>query len=403
MDRKGLRIIQIVDTYFPMIDGVVVTVHNYASLLDRSGKCAVIFPQQAKKPGDYGDLGYETLQVRKAGLSVSEYPLPLPRLDRKLKRFLKAYRPDLFHIHSPFFLGRFAAAYARRHHIPCVATFHSKYYDDALNITGSRLLAWAATKLIVRFYERADCVWACSRGTAETLRSYGYRGEIFVMDNGSSFRVEEGEREALAARAAEEFGLEKRKKTILFIGHLIWHKNLRLVLDTAKRLEEAGEDCRLLIVGDGYDAEEIRQYADSLTFPEGRVRFLGRVDDRDLLAGVILFSDLFFFPSVYDNSPLVLREAASLGLPSLLTAGSNSAEAVTKDVNGFTAEESPEAMCAEIRRIFGDEELLRAAGKSAETTVAKSWEQIVAEVEEKYRQVIAEYRKKHGGEVNGSA
>ncbi len=403
MDRKGLRIIQIVDTYFPMIDGVVVTVHNYASLLDRSGKCAVVFPQQAKKPGDYGDLGYETLQVRKAGLSVSEYPLPLPRLDRKLKRFLKAYRPDLFHIHSPFFLGRFAAAYARRHHIPCVATFHSKYYDDALNITGSRLLAWAATKLIVRFYERADCVWACSRGTAETLRSYGYRGEVFVMDNGSSFRVEEGEREALAARAEEEFGLEKGKKTILFIGHLIWHKNLRLVLDTAKRLEETGEDCRLLIVGDGYDAEEIRQYADSLTFPEGRVRFLGRVDDRDLLAGVILFSDLFFFPSVYDNSPLVLREAASLGLPSLLTAGSNSAEAVTKDVNGFTAEESPEAMCAEIRRIFGDEELLRAAGKSAETTVAKSWEQIVAEVEEKYRQVIAEYREKHGGGVNGSA
>ena len=396
MDRKGLRIIQIVDTYFPMIDGVVVTVHNYASLLDRSGKCAVVFPQQAKKPGDYGDLGYETLQVRKAGLSVSEYPLPLPRLDRKLKRFLKAYRPDLFHIHSPFFLGRFAAAYARRHHIPCVATFHSKYYDDALNITGSRLLAWAATKLIVRFYEQADCVWACSRGPAETLRSYGYRGEIFVMDNGSSFRVEEEEREALAARAAEEFGLEKGKKTILFIGHLIWHKNLRLVLDTAKRLEEAGEDCRLLIVGDGYDAEEIRQYADSLTFPEGRVRFLGRVDDRDLLAGVILFSDLFFFPSVYDNSPLVLREAASLGLPSLLTAGSNSAEAVTKDVNGFTAEESPEAMCAEIRRIFGDEELLRAAGKSAETTVAKSWEQIVAEVEEKYRQVVADYRKKHG-------
>ena len=53
-------------------------------------------------------------------------------------------------------------------------------------------------------------------------------------------------------------------------------------------------------------------------------------------------------------------------------------------------------MCAEIRRIFGDEALLRAAGKSAETTVAKTWEQIVAEVEEKYRRVIREYREKHG-------
>ncbi len=396
MDRQALRTIQFVDTYFPMIDGVVVTVHNYATLLNRKGKCAVAFPQQGKKPGKYAGMEYETVQVKKAGLSVSEYPLPVPRLDRGLKRFLREYGVDLFHIHSPFFLGMFAAAYARRHRIPCVATFHSKYYDDALNITGSRLLAGAATKIIVRFYQRVDSVWACSRGTAETLRSYGYRGEIFVMDNGSSFRIEEGEREDLAARAAEQHGLEKGKKTILFIGHLIWHKNLRLVLDTMKKLVETGEDYRLLIVGDGYDAEDIRQYAASLAFPEGAVRFLGRIDNRDMLAGVILFSDLFFFPSVYDNSPLVLREAASLGLPSLLTAGSNAAEAITKDMNGFTAEESPEAMSGEIRRIFGNEELLRAAGKSAETTVAKTWEQIVAEVEEKYRQVIAEYRTRHG-------
>ena len=398
MDKQALRIIQFVDTYFPMIDGVVVTVHNYAALLNRRGKTAVIFPQQKKKPGAYAGLGYETVQVRKAGLSVSEYPLPVPRLDGRLKRYLRDFHPDIIHVHSPFFLGMYAAAYARRHRIPCVATFHSKYYDDALNITGSKLLAGAATKIIVRFYRRADSVWACSRGTAETLRSYGYRGDVFVMDNGSSYRIEAGERESLAARAAEKYGLEQGKKTLLFIGHLIWHKNLRLVLDTMKQLAETGEDYRLLIAGDGYDAEEIRQYAASLAFPEGAVRFLGKIEDRDLLAGVILFSDLFFFPSVYDNSPLVLREAASLGVPALLTAGSNAAEAVTKDVNGFTAEESPEAMSAEIRRIFGDEALLRSAGKSAETTVAKTWEQIVAEVEEQYRRVITEYREKHGGQ-----
>lgn len=396
MDKQALRIIQFVDTYFPMIDGVVVTVHNYAALMNREGKTAVVFPQQKKKPGAYAGLGYETVQVKRMGLSFTEYALPKPRLDRDLKRYLDGFRADVFHVHSPFLLGAFAAAYARRHGIPCVATFHSKYYDDALNITGSKLLARTATKCIVRFYRRADSVWACSRGTAETLRSYGYRGDVFVMDNGSSFRIGEGEREALAAKAAAEFGLEKGKKTILFIGHLIWHKNLRLVLDTMKRLADTGEDCRLLIVGDGYDAEEIRQYADSLDFPEGMVRFVGRIENRDLLAGMILFSDLFFFPSVYDNSPLVLREAASLGLPALLTAGSNAAEVVTKDVNGFTAEETPEAMSAEIQRIFGDEALRRAAGKSAETTVAKTWEQIVAEVEEKYRQVIEEYRAKRG-------
>lgn len=399
MDQQALRTIQFVDTYFPMIDGVVVTVHNYASLLCRRGKSAVVFPVQKKTSGDYSGLGYETFQVKKVRFSVSEYSLPKPRFDRDLKRYLREYKPDLIHIHSPFFLGLYAGAYARRHHIPCVATFHSKYYDDALNITHSRLLAWMLIKIIVRFFRRVDSVWACSKGTAETLRSYGYRGDVFVMDNGSSFRADTPERNELARRAGAEFGLRDGRRTILFIGHLIWHKNLRLVLDTVKELEKAGENYRLLIVGDGYDGEEIRQYADSLDLPEDMVRFMGRIEDRELLAGVILCSDLFFFPSVYDNSPLVLREAASLGIPALLVEGSNAAEAVVKDKNGFTAEEDPRAMCAEIRRIFGNEELRRSAGKSAETTVAKSWTQIVAEVEEKYREVIGEYRRKHGGSV----
>ena len=69
MDKQALRIIQFVDTYFPMIDGVVVTVHNYAALMNREGKTAVIFPQQKKKPGAYAGLGYETVQVKRSGFS----------------------------------------------------------------------------------------------------------------------------------------------------------------------------------------------------------------------------------------------------------------------------------------------------------------------------------------------
>ena len=85
MDKQALRIIQFVDTYFPMIDGVVVTVHNYAALMNREGKTAVIFPQQKKKPGAYAGLGYETVQVKRSGFSFSEYALPSPRLDRDLR------------------------------------------------------------------------------------------------------------------------------------------------------------------------------------------------------------------------------------------------------------------------------------------------------------------------------
>ena len=88
------------------------------------------------------------------------------------------------------------------------------------------------------------------------------------------------------------------------------------------------------------------------------MNFVGRISDREVLQGLYLSADLLFFPSVYDNSPLVVREAASMGVPSLLTVGSNAAEAVRKDISGFTAEENKVAMFREILRIFGTEGLL---------------------------------------------
>ena len=104
-------------------------------------------------------------------------------------------------------------------------------------------------------------------------------------------------------------------------------------------------------------------------------------------------SDLFFFPSVYDNSPLVVREAASMALPSLLVSGSNAADVITDSVNGFTADETPEAMAKKIEYIFAHPGLLENAGKNA-CELCVSWEETVLKAGEKYREIINFYSKK---------
>ncbi len=394
MDPSGIRSAQFIDTYFPIIDGVVETVHSYAALLGRDAYTCVVAPK-GKGGYDDGALPYDVFRARSLDLSVAEYALPAPRLDGALKKRILNRSLDLVHAHSPFFMGGFARACARRRRIPFVATFHSKYYDDALHLTGSRLAAELVAGRVARFYEKADSVWACSRGTAETLKSYGYRGEIFVMDNGTTFR-RPADPEALKCAAAGRFALPRDKKLLLFVGHLIWHKNLRLILDAFRLVAGGDGGFCLLVAGDGYDGEAIRGYADGLGLPPGAVRFLGRVEDRDLLAGLYLNADLFFFPSVYDNAPLVVREAASLGVPSLLAAGSNAAEAVEKDVSGFTAEADPAAMAREIRRVFSEEGLLARVGEGARQSVARPWEEIVPRVREKYAEVVRRYRADNG-------
>ena len=246
----------------------------------------------------------------------------------------------------------------------------------------------------MRFYNSVDSVWSCSEGTADTLRSYGYKGDIFVMDNGSSMTYPDNADE-LKERAKKQFGLPENKNVLLFVGHQIWHKNLKLILDTFRLLCDQSDDYLLVIVGDGYDGEKIKKYADSLSFPDGAARFVGKITDKELIQGMYLNAGILFFPSVYDNSPLVVREAASLGVPSLLTEGSNAAEAVVKDFSGFTAAENKVAMYSEIVKIFSDQQRLKEIGENAKRTIPKTWEQIVVRVQEQYAEIIEKYNFEH--------
>jgi glycosyltransferase involved in cell wall biosynthesis len=397
MDPKKIRSAQFIDTYFPIVDGVVQTVHNYAELMNQTGYSCVVTPRPMTEFDD-SDKNYEVFRTASLKLPIAEYAAPMPRFDNKVKQFLENRNLDIFHAHSPFMEGTFAASYAKKLGIPSVATFHSKYYDDVINITGSKAIAKLVTMKIVRFYKSVDFVWACSAGTADTLRSYGFRGDIAVMDNGTTYEMP-ADPDTMRKKAEAAFKIPADKHIMLFVGHQIWHKNLKLILDTFKLLDDHSDDYRLFLVGNGYDAEAIRKYADEQNFKDGHVNFVGRISDREVLQGLYLSADLLFFPSVYDNSPLVVREAASMGVPSLLTVGSNAAEAVRKDISGFTAEENKVAMFREILRIFGTEGLLEKVSEGARREVAKTWKEIVPQVQERYAEIIEKYNFKHRKEL----
>lgn len=394
INPEDIRSAQFIDTFYPIVDGVVQVVDNYTKIMNRQSYACVVTPKPLKKGFDDSVLPYDVFRTSSLKLPIAEYSIPTPKFDNRLKDFLKDKRVDILHAHSPFFEGSFASSFAKKLGVPTVATFHSKYYDDVINITHSKAIAHIVTKKIVRFYRSVDYVWTVSEGAADTLRSYGYAGDITVMRNGTSFKAPEN-CDALKARAAAEFSIPQDKRVLLFVGHLIKHKNLKLILDTFRMVNDHSDDYRLILVGDGYDEKEIKKYAESLNFSEGFVRFLGKITNRDLLLGVYLNADLFFFPSVYDTSGLVVREAAAMGVPSLLTEGSNAAEAVKQDVSGFVAAENKVAMYREILRIFGSEGLRERAGAGARREIASTWDELVPGVLEAYAEIIERYRFEH--------
>ena len=97
----------------------------------------------------------------------------------------------------------------------------------------------------------------------------------------------------------------------------------------------------------------------------------------------------FLLPSVFDNAPLVMLEAASLQTPSLVPAGTSSEELIKNDVTGY-AEKLDETLWADkIEKIFSGADY--AAVCKGCTSVVYTWEQAVADAEAEYRRIIAGY------------
>ena len=385
-ETPGVRSVQFIDNYFPVIDGVTLTVHQYAQHMN----AAVVCPAMVSRYREKYHFSYPLIVSRTLRVPFSRYTVAIPALDGKLPASVLEQKPEIFHAHSPSLLGKYAVSLGRKERIPVVATFHSKVYDAVFEFTKSRTIAKTVTGRIVRLYEACDEVWACSEESGETLRSYGFRKPYYVMPNGTEVSVPENAAE-LRERAENVFRIPPGKKVLLFVGQQIWYKNQRLILDTFRLLCDRDEDWFLVMAGAGKDEKEIERYAASLNLSDDRIRFAGLVRDRDLLSGLYLAADLLFFPSVFDNAPLVLREAAVLGTPALVTEGSNAAGAIRKDVNGFTAKATPEAMRDEIVRIFSCMDLRR-VGEKARETIPVSWEKLAGMVQDRYRTVIERYR-----------
>ena len=380
---KPMKSLQVIDLFFPNIDGVVRTVDRYATHMDS----AVVAPAAPK--GFRDKDAYPVYRSGAIRIPFVGYGWPTPAFSRRLSRQIADYKADIIHVHSPFMLGHYTQKIAKKQGIPVVSTFHSKYYDDIKRVTHSELLARLAVRYIVRFYEKCDVVWACSESTAGTLREYGYKGRIGVMPNGAD-PFETTDREAARAAARKAYNLPSDKKLLLYVGQLVWQKNLRLVLDTLAALDESY--C-LLLVGTGYYEKQIQDYAKRIGVAD-RCIFTGRVSDRATLEGLYLCGQLLFFPSVYDNAPLVVREAATAALPALLTKGSNAAECVTDGENGYLAEETVEAMSNRIISIFENDEERESVGRRAEQTIPLPWAALAVQVERQYADIVDKHGRK---------
>ena len=373
------------DAFLPIMDGVTNVVKNYAEWLHRRyGNSYVItpsFPDYVDKE-PYIVLRYPSIPIP----FRSPYRQGLPSLDASLLMTLRKIPFDIVHTHTPFSAGSLALYTARKRGIPVVASFHSKYYDDLYAALKVEAAARYGVRRIVDFYESVDHVWTVNHGTADTLREYGFKGHVEVVPNGTDFSPPE-DGEALWRQADAELNLNGRFPVLLYVGQHVWQKNLKTLLEALAQVKRAGQDFRMLMVGAGYAEEELKILVESLNLCD-EVVFLGSVRDRERLKRIYCRADLFFFPSIYDNASIALREAAACGCPALLVKGANTAEGIVDGDNGFLALNTPGSLATRMLEVVKDPDRMKAVGINARRSVYTGWDKVMDEVEGRYAEIV---------------
>ncbi|HEY6914432.1 MAG TPA: glycosyltransferase [Paludibacter sp.] len=380
----ALRTIGIFNESFPPImDGVSLTAKNYADWLHKMNQNVCVVTPKAPDYKDnepYPVYRYTSVPV----IGRKPYRLGLPNIDLSFKTELNQVSFGLVHAHSPFSAGRLALSTAKKQKIPFVATFHSKFRDDFEHSVHNKFIAKQMTNEIIRFFEKADEVWIPQASVEETIREYGFKGHVEVVDNGNDFASNEPV-EPIRKAARKALHITDDELMFLFVGQHIWEKNTRLIVEALAEIKDLS--FKMFFVGTGYATADLRQLVDNMGL-NSKVEFMGVITERDKLKQFYAAADLFLFPSIYDNAPLVVREAGAMQTPSVLVKGSSSAENITNNFNGFLIENSVESLSSKLRELINSPEIIKKTGLNASQTIARSWESVTEEVLDRYKKIM---------------
>ncbi|MEG0779852.1 MAG: glycosyltransferase [Oscillospiraceae bacterium] len=376
------------DSFPPLIDGVANTVVNYAACFQKNhGNAIVATPFHPDAVDDYPFpvVRYRSFDTTKLVGYRAGYPFSVEAM-----RQMEAADIDVIHSHCPFVSTILARTLRDVVDAPVIFTYHTKFDIDIAKILSVRPAQEKAVRLVVKNVQACDEVWVVSRGAGENLRSLGYEGDYRIMENGVEFPKG---RIAPDRVAAVTGGVLSPTDTpvYLFVGRMMWYKGLRIIFDALRQLKAAGQPFRMVLIGDGEDRPSMENYAAGIGLADDCI-FTGAIRDREALQAWYSRGDLFLFPSTYDTNGIVVREAASCGLASVLIEGSCAAEGITDGRNGYLIQENAASMAALLTRLAGETAAMHQVGDTAMEEIYLSWEDSVARAAERYEIVLDRYR-----------
>lgn len=377
------------DSFYPITDGVINVVDNYARLLSKRANVIVFVPSYPNNYYDDTTLPYKVVRCKSIKIPFLDYSLPMPKLDVKFLKELKKYNLDIVHIHSPFTIGATGVKYAKKHNIPCIATMHSQFKKDIMRFTKSEFASDKLLKEIIKVFNSCDECFAVNKEVARIFyEDYHCKRYPLVMNNATNMKRLDDFKKA-SKYINKKHNIKSNEKVFLFVGRLNLLKNILFIVDSLAALKEKRPKLKfkMLFVGSGQDEDKLVKRIIKLKL-EKDIILCGKIMDRTELAYYYARADLFLFPSTYDASSIVQIEAASQETPTIFLKNTATASTVIDNVNGYISENSTGAFSDKIIDAIEDKKSYEKICKNAYIDLYKTWDETIDKVYDAYIDLI---------------
>lgn len=389
MDVTDLRVAIFSGNYNYVRDGANQALNRLAGYLLGRGAKVRIYSPTVEKPAfaPTGDL-----------VHIPWFPIPRRpeykvgfMIPPRVKRDLRAFAPNIFHVSSPEILGHRAVTLAHKWDLPVVASVHTRF-ETYPRYYGLAFLEPAVLAVLRRFYRRCDAIFAPSESMAQLLRDQRMNYDVGIWTRGIDRAIFNPGRRDMAWRRS--LGIADDEPVIGFVGRLVMEKGLDVFSETIDRLARREVRHKVLVVGKGPAREWFEQRLPDAIF----AGFQGGED----LGRAVASMDMLFNPSVTETFGNVTLEAMAAGLPVVAASATGSRSLVADNLTGRLVRPGAiDSFADALAAYCADPALRQAAGHAGETASQRyGWDEVNQELVDAYIRVIRQHH--HGGRQQAS-
>jgi glycosyltransferase involved in cell wall biosynthesis len=394
-----LNVCFVTPEYFPISGGTGAYVYYLSHSLQKLGHNVHVVARHKQDSEDVFD-GIKVHYIKGTGNALTRYWRFARSASKKIEELNKQIGLDIIHANLPL-VPSFAIPKDSAKALVCAV--HSTWKGEAIVTRQSNPKELNPNeKMMLRFnrvlrrYEtqlmnQSDALIAVSRYTVgELTELYGIEEEkIHVIYNGVD--INKFKPRPDRAKLQREFGLDEKKKIILFVGRLYHRKGLEILLQSIPPVLQEFGDVKFAISGTGFKKKEqsLRDLAKELDI-EDYVKFLGYVPD-EKLPELYSASDIFVLPAIYENFPFAILEAQATGLPVISTKVGGIPEFLADKENGFLIDPGDtKQLTQRVLTLLQDPKLAEEMGRRGRKLIEEkfAWRLITGQVIDLYHKLL---------------